>query len=757
MAGFTFAAPGGSSGHGSGHAGGHGAFGFVSNLVHDIGDAAKGTPEGLVQLAEHPIRTTENMGKATWQTWSPLFHGHVGQFGHQFYAHPLAPMLDIATVFTGGASLAAKIGVKAGEAGLISEDSALAKLGNMPQKITLHPPRNEAGKVLGKSYDKYLPKNPIYNKGYRSAMSFADKHPAIPNWFGSAKTYERLQHADWANAGLALRAQYSAAMKAGEVLTKAGKTEFGPLEQQLHMAAYKDLWHNSPEVPVSEIMSKYGGKMPPGFAPIKPGMSFDKPVYGSASTNVAQFGGRIKQLGDKMIVRPGKWQEGVYKNAATGEDVVRLAHRQEAAANFLDGAKSASFLTKLYKYPTAVWKYSLIGLSPRTVVDNSIGNWTMYALRQGGEHGLKGFVDAVRYTRGEGKALKMVKETGKLPEDGHFLNTYFKGELGNTFGSAVLGEDGTGSALSKAYQKSMYPLVHKFADRPVRAAAISGFLRGDSAVKGLMRAGHSFEDAAHTALAANPELRTRAVLHARTVAGNYTSLSAKEQAMRDFVPFYLWDKHIVMHASNMLRDRPGVVAVGSSLGQQGANASRNSLGNVPEFMLGSIKLPFQHFMGGGGNRTALLDTTGLNPYSTVPDLVSTAQALIPGHGEDKPADAVLGQTNPFLQAVIQQTMGTQASGAPVQTHGGILPSMAVDVANSIPEVSILRTILGAGKKDTTKSGKPTLYKSDLASLLTTRAGFPVKLADLVHAAQLQQQIENNNKKPKKGHGFSYAP
>jgi hypothetical protein len=95
--GYVIGIPGGSN---PSHGGG-GALGFVKNLVKDVGDAARGTPEGLVQLATHPVRTAENVGKQTWQDWSPLFHGHVGQFAHQVYDHPLAPMLDIATAFTG--------------------------------------------------------------------------------------------------------------------------------------------------------------------------------------------------------------------------------------------------------------------------------------------------------------------------------------------------------------------------------------------------------------------------------------------------------------------------------------------------------------------------------------------------------------------------------------------------------------------------------------------------------------------------------
>src|SRR4051812_10171398 len=77
--------------HTAKHGGHNGALGFVENLADDIRDAAVGIPTGLVQLVTHPVGTAEAIGKTTWHDWSPLFHGHVDQFAHQFYDHPLGP------------------------------------------------------------------------------------------------------------------------------------------------------------------------------------------------------------------------------------------------------------------------------------------------------------------------------------------------------------------------------------------------------------------------------------------------------------------------------------------------------------------------------------------------------------------------------------------------------------------------------------------------------------------------------------------
>ena len=86
----------------------HGPLGFVGNLVGDVKDAVVGLPMGVIETVRNPIKSAKAIGGATWQTWSPLFHGNLGKFGQQLYDHPLAPLLDVATVFTLGAAGAAR-------------------------------------------------------------------------------------------------------------------------------------------------------------------------------------------------------------------------------------------------------------------------------------------------------------------------------------------------------------------------------------------------------------------------------------------------------------------------------------------------------------------------------------------------------------------------------------------------------------------------------------------------------------------------
>lgn len=89
----------------------HGALGFVENLGSDVGHSIEGLPGGLLQTAEHPIRTAQQIGQSYKQTYGPLVHGDVSKFLHQLYEHPLGPLLDAATVLSLGATGAERIGL----------------------------------------------------------------------------------------------------------------------------------------------------------------------------------------------------------------------------------------------------------------------------------------------------------------------------------------------------------------------------------------------------------------------------------------------------------------------------------------------------------------------------------------------------------------------------------------------------------------------------------------------------------------------
>lgn len=164
--------PGGSSDGGDGHGFIHGLvhsapFRLATNLAEDVKDAVVGLPTGIIMLATHPLRTGEAIAENTWHTWSPLFHGDFKQFAEQTFDHPLAPLLDIATIFTGGAGAATKI------AGKIAPESALAAAGRASTRTI------RAAEVGAPDAFKTYHANPVIRARQVAIEKVADRFAAL--------------------------------------------------------------------------------------------------------------------------------------------------------------------------------------------------------------------------------------------------------------------------------------------------------------------------------------------------------------------------------------------------------------------------------------------------------------------------------------------------------------------------------------------------------------------------------------------------
>jgi hypothetical protein len=95
--------------------------GIGKNLAHDVKDTVTGFVPGVFQTIHHPIGTAEAIGADYKRRYSPLVHGDFGKFFHQVAQHPLAPLLDVATVATAGGGAAAKLGQSARVAAAIKD------------------------------------------------------------------------------------------------------------------------------------------------------------------------------------------------------------------------------------------------------------------------------------------------------------------------------------------------------------------------------------------------------------------------------------------------------------------------------------------------------------------------------------------------------------------------------------------------------------------------------------------------------------
>lgn len=131
---------------------------FTGHLGKDIGETAVQIGPGLVKAGGaigHDILALEaKAGIKTPQTKRaaksgsqllPIAKGAVKSYadyyghhlGHHLYEHPLQPLLDVATVFSGGAAGVARGGKLAADIGLIAKESKLAQAAKLGERTTL--------------------------------------------------------------------------------------------------------------------------------------------------------------------------------------------------------------------------------------------------------------------------------------------------------------------------------------------------------------------------------------------------------------------------------------------------------------------------------------------------------------------------------------------------------------------------------------------------------------------------------------------
>lgn len=84
---------------------------LLGNLAGDLGSAVTGFIPGVAATVQHPVRAAEQIAHAEYQTWAPFVSAYTGlftgdlarykreskKFDTQFHAHPLRPLIDLAT------------------------------------------------------------------------------------------------------------------------------------------------------------------------------------------------------------------------------------------------------------------------------------------------------------------------------------------------------------------------------------------------------------------------------------------------------------------------------------------------------------------------------------------------------------------------------------------------------------------------------------------------------------------------------------
>lgn len=214
--------------------------GIVGNLIGDTKDALLGIVPGTIALATHPIRAAEQVGQSYAETYGPLLHGDIGQFAHGFYEHPLGPILDIAALFTGGATAVAKGGSALAKAGLISDTSRLAHLGDIGE-LTLQSSGARAGELGARTVTKTTSANPLIrarqNLVFEALGRLDYEFPVI----GELARYSRATRRGPAATASVLKQSAAAFDKAFGKLNDSEKIAFN-LYGRLPLTEHLDTW-----------------------------------------------------------------------------------------------------------------------------------------------------------------------------------------------------------------------------------------------------------------------------------------------------------------------------------------------------------------------------------------------------------------------------------------------------------------------------------------------------------------------------------
>lgn len=830
---------------------------FVGNFVGDVKDAVVGIPMGVkTAVTQSPVKTAKQVGGATWQTWSPLFSGDFAKFGKQIYDHPLAPLLDVATVFTLGAGGTVRGAQALSKAGVNSARIDKVASFTSPKTLELNDPTKQARKPQAKHLSERAGRRALQE-------TYLRLEPHLPKWYTrpvEKMRYERAFVSDMAHRVAAKNLMATSALMAGKTLSDPELAPRARQEIAAHM--YTNLLRHNDRVDVDTAKGQVKKNKSLGFAvdaslldrqynrQLKRALKNEARWDRQRAEN-AELANELPKIEKELaeanrdlermyrdgyrVVTPAKMhptrkepteRQRMEMEAAPVLDVERRvkdlearlgkAHKAKAAhdkaVGELEGLKRArmdlekrsfaeyfqqagaseeafeGFVTNfgaravtrdinraardangnvfvvpfhdarnlgweaknssaavkwLWRKPTSLWKTIQIGWTPRSITNNAVGNWFLYAIREGDSvEAAKAIHDAIRITKGPEEASRILKAAVPFKRN-HWMYREFGDELGNVFGHEMLMDGAqSGSRMKKIAREGLYPFVHKLADEPVRMAAITKYLRTHPEVKALMDKGLDFDKAAARALRTNRALRDQAANHARVVAGDYVSLAPWERTVRDLIPFYLWDRHIVRTTANMALETPGRLALAQRISNLGLEETEELVGRLPEFLRGAIPV------GKDGDRADMILTHSLNPFATLGDLAAFVEGLVTGGGT-RPGSSVLSQTNPLLTGTVEWATGTSLlTGSPKEGNGGLITSIGAGLASGFPQVRLAQAAL---TKDTTLTGagNERLFAADDRSPLTSLLGIPLRDVSLKRAAEMATREAEPKKKKKK--------
>lgn len=379
----------------------------------------------------------------------------------------------------------------------------------------------------------------------------------------------------------------------------------------------------------------------------------------------------------------------------------------------------------LYQQPSSLWKHLIVGLSPKSAVNISVGNSILGAMQGAPGHGLAAWVNQVT----KGARLSKVSDATMndvFPEQK--LGTFGRSESGTNRGfisrAAHNKAPRTMNAASKLYQGVM-PATIAY-ENVLRRAMVEGWAKHDPVVQAATKArGGDINAGLHDVAKTHPQIINEISKKTDDALGDYHSYNAIERQIKQLIPFYGWDRHVVRSMGRIIGEHPARAAAVANIGKQGEQYRDKTLGQVPSFGQGWIKLPgLPKEMGALNGRTPILDTGSLDPFSTASDLLG----LLGKNGSSE----IASEINPFIQGGIQQLTGSSLlTGAPLPKSavGQNVPDKIwkaiAGTATGVPQVTLAKAAMEGPQS------KPAgLYQNDWQSLLAAFLGAKIKKTNL---------------------------
>jgi hypothetical protein len=844
---------------------------------------AMGFPVGIAYLIQHPIAGAEGAVKATWNDWSPLFHGNVRLWLHNTYQHPLAPILDVAGVLSGGGALAgrAAAGVgKVGEAAAAAEgaakvDSVVASVGRLrfgghatadtaftagakigaastAKEVAAHSPyfikllqfANPAKYALatytkmaetlgytgesvttfaraalqndpaarrllvgadsgGMTGFKELSTNPWTRVRQAQLAKLGDvavaKAPILRHVMGTQRAFEKWAHLSTGGRRTAMHEQIHGELVAAGAIGKANEnltaaeivamvkpTMDHGIMSQAHILTPAGPAGSAEFAKQIEELTTRTDKTGPAFQGLRdPNHPSYQKAHEAALATVDKLDATGKAA-DKQAALEGYFNHGwAHASVTTKADEMlrdangnlRIVSKGDHARSSSEFLNSSKVVKMLYTEPTKVWRWFILGASPRYFVNNYVGNSIMMLAATDPVTFVKAFRSYMNILHNPEVAASGEAQILLDLRGNNWIKKHYAGEMGFGRSSGLnpisgLVEDGTSPVTKLLGGKAnvLMEFTHRHADLPQRYLALISAMHKMPEYQqayAKFRAGGMGHFAAERKAAdyasQSEAVRQLVRQHVNHVFGQYHTFTRFEQGIRKLVPFYSWDRAIVVHMKHLIVTQPYKVAMGAALGTVGNYKTQEIMGNVPDFLQSAIPAKLlsgplgilQGLIGQNkSQRMGMINAMSISPYGTIGDLSHMAMSLTgTGKGNFRTGESLGATLNPFIQGAAQQLAGVDLStGAPVApASGGPIVGIYKDTFGNIPQYKLVEALLGHEGSSVGKTGNPKLYEKNVQANLSSWLGLPIRQVSLPAAKALydKQQMIIKPPKPRK--------